>query len=205
MQRLDGLFDDGDALPRLLLLFDIDGFKAYNDTFGHSAGDGLLHRLGDRLSRSIAGRGTAYRLGGDEFCILVEGGSIDLEWVRAAAVASLRETGGRLPSRARAAAWSPPGKRLAALQLADRRFVPGRVPGSAISVGLFCSARTRRRARPHGGVADGLRARGGGRSPRADAKAVRAAAELRDIGKLATGATRKAGTARPGWELVRTR
>ena len=56
------------AAPSLLLLFDLDGFKAYNDTFGHLAGDELLARLGQRLSRAVEGCGHAYRLGGDEFC-----------------------------------------------------------------------------------------------------------------------------------------
>jgi len=54
----------------LLALFDLNGFKQYNDTFGHPAGDALLARLGTNLARFIAGRGGAYRLGGDEFCIL---------------------------------------------------------------------------------------------------------------------------------------
>ena len=54
--------------PSLLLLFDLDGFKAYNDTFGHLAGDALLSRLGSKLSQAVAGHGSAYRLGGDEFC-----------------------------------------------------------------------------------------------------------------------------------------
>ena len=40
--------------PSLLLLFDLDGFKDYNDTFGHLAGDALLARLGRKLQR---GRG----------------------------------------------------------------------------------------------------------------------------------------------------
>jgi len=56
--------------PLLLTLFDLDGFKHYNDTFGHLAGDQLLERLGARLSALMAGRGTAYRMGGDEFCAL---------------------------------------------------------------------------------------------------------------------------------------
>jgi diguanylate cyclase (GGDEF)-like protein len=50
-------------------LFDLDGFKFYNDSFGHPAGDLLLHRLGACLE-GAAGRGGAFRLGGDEFCIL---------------------------------------------------------------------------------------------------------------------------------------
>jgi diguanylate cyclase (GGDEF)-like protein len=51
-------------------LFDLDGFKSYNDTFGHPAGDELLKRLGAMLSLAVGAAGSAYRLGGDEFCIL---------------------------------------------------------------------------------------------------------------------------------------
>jgi diguanylate cyclase (GGDEF)-like protein/PAS domain S-box-containing protein len=50
-------------------IFDLDGFKAYNDVFGHPAGDTLLARLGRRLSDAMDGQGTAYRMGGDEFCV----------------------------------------------------------------------------------------------------------------------------------------
>jgi diguanylate cyclase (GGDEF)-like protein len=57
---------------RALLLLDLDGFKSYNDTYGHPAGDALLARLGHRLAGSVDGRGRGYRLGGDEFCALVE-------------------------------------------------------------------------------------------------------------------------------------
>jgi diguanylate cyclase (GGDEF)-like protein/PAS domain S-box-containing protein len=56
--------------PLFLLLFDLDGFKAYNDTFGHPAGDALLSRLGRRLQSAVKGRGVPYRMGGDEFCVL---------------------------------------------------------------------------------------------------------------------------------------
>ncbi|MBM3677570.1 MAG: diguanylate cyclase [Actinobacteria bacterium] len=54
----------------LLVTFDLDGFKNYNDTFGHPAGDTLLARMGAKLARVPAGSGGAYRLGGDEFCVL---------------------------------------------------------------------------------------------------------------------------------------
>ncbi len=71
------LFDDlgaalahANAAPRLLLLFDLNGFKAYNDAYGHPAGDALLQRLARRLGERAAPAGRAYRLGGDEFCVL---------------------------------------------------------------------------------------------------------------------------------------
>jgi two-component system cell cycle response regulator len=55
--------------PHLLAMFDLDGFKRYNDMFGHPAGDALLARLAENLARDAA-PGTSYRLGGDEFCVL---------------------------------------------------------------------------------------------------------------------------------------
>lgn len=65
----------GDSRTYLFATFDLDGFKAYNDTFGHPAGDALLHRLGNGLDASLGGRGRAYRLGGDEFCVLINSSS----------------------------------------------------------------------------------------------------------------------------------
>jgi diguanylate cyclase (GGDEF)-like protein len=56
--------------PVALIFFDLDGFKTYNDRFGHSQGDLLLARLGKRMAVA-ATEGGAYRLGGDEFCALV--------------------------------------------------------------------------------------------------------------------------------------
>jgi two-component system cell cycle response regulator len=56
--------------PYSLVFFDLDGFKDYNDAFGHPAGDALLRRLAPELANV---GGDAYRLGGDEFCLLVEG------------------------------------------------------------------------------------------------------------------------------------
>ena len=53
------------------MVFDLDGFKRYNDTFGHPAGDALLTRLGAKLAAVPGPDGCAYRLGGDEFCLIV--------------------------------------------------------------------------------------------------------------------------------------
>jgi two-component system, cell cycle response regulator len=61
----------------LFALFDLDGFKAYNDNFGHPAGDALLERLGASLVREVQDVGTAYRLGGDEFCVLADASAGD--------------------------------------------------------------------------------------------------------------------------------
>ena len=54
-----------------LSLFDLDGFKGYNDRHGHLAGDELLARVSARMRAAVAGAGRCYRLGGDEFCLLV--------------------------------------------------------------------------------------------------------------------------------------
>jgi diguanylate cyclase (GGDEF)-like protein len=68
---LDRCVDDAVDHPTLLMLFDMDGFKRYNDRFGHPAGDDLLSRLGGRLTTAVGDHGRAYRLGGDEFCVLL--------------------------------------------------------------------------------------------------------------------------------------
>jgi diguanylate cyclase (GGDEF)-like protein/putative nucleotidyltransferase with HDIG domain len=56
--------------PLALVILDLNGFKTYNDSFGHAAGDMLLARLASSLAAAIPGQGVAYRLGGDEFCVL---------------------------------------------------------------------------------------------------------------------------------------
>jgi diguanylate cyclase (GGDEF)-like protein len=67
------LAPDGAGRQVLLAMFDLDGFKGYNDTFGHLAGDLLLARLAGRLHAVALKSGArAYRLGGDEFCVLAD-------------------------------------------------------------------------------------------------------------------------------------
>jgi two-component system cell cycle response regulator len=59
--------------PALLTLFDLNGFKNYNDTFGHPAGDALLMRLGSALADAVVPfGGRTYRPGGDEFCVIAD-------------------------------------------------------------------------------------------------------------------------------------
>ncbi|MEA2385743.1 MAG: hypothetical protein QOH72_5714 [Solirubrobacteraceae bacterium] len=65
----DVLHPDG-GTPSALVLFDLNGFKGYNDVFGHPAGDALLARLGARLGAAVGPDARAYRMGGDEFCVL---------------------------------------------------------------------------------------------------------------------------------------
>ncbi len=70
MGDIERLLNEG--RPAALAIFDLDGFKEYNDRFGHPAGDALLVRLTAALHASVTGTGSAYRLGGDEFCVLAE-------------------------------------------------------------------------------------------------------------------------------------
>ncbi len=79
----------------VLLLLDLNGFKSYNDRFGHPAGDALLVRLGSRLRACVDGSGRVYRLGGDEFCALLPGRGEDVPGLVRTTVASLTESGER--------------------------------------------------------------------------------------------------------------
>jgi diguanylate cyclase (GGDEF)-like protein len=66
------------SAPLTAILLDLNGFKRYNDTFGHPAGDKMLGMLGKRLQAAVEPEATAYRIGGDEFLVLAEGGIVGL-------------------------------------------------------------------------------------------------------------------------------
>lgn len=55
-----------------LVLVDIDGFKAVNDTYGHPAGDALLQAISKRLNQHVRANDTVARLGGDEFALIFD-------------------------------------------------------------------------------------------------------------------------------------
>lgn len=78
--------------PYLFALFDLDGFKFYNDSFGHPAGDSLLRRLGANVAKAVS-EGCAFRLGGDEFCFLAPLRGRDAEGMVEVVRGALTETG----------------------------------------------------------------------------------------------------------------
>ena len=58
-------------LPFVLYYLDLDRFKPVNDTYGHLMGDRLLKEIAARLLRCIRSRDYAFRIGGDEFALIV--------------------------------------------------------------------------------------------------------------------------------------
>jgi diguanylate cyclase (GGDEF)-like protein len=116
--------------PRTLVFFDLNGFKRYNDTFGHAAGDALLVRLGGALRSAVGARGRAYRLGGDEFCLLLDGRVDRDDPLIASATAALTEQGDTFSVGAAHGLAIIPDEAAtttAALQLADQRMYAAKV------------------------------------------------------------------------------
>jgi diguanylate cyclase (GGDEF)-like protein len=78
--------------PVVLLLADLDGFKAVNDTLGHQAGDELLIEAAARLQTIVRHEDTVARLGGDEFAVLLRSvsGIVDARQVADRIIRELR-------------------------------------------------------------------------------------------------------------------
>ncbi len=69
-----------------LIVVDMDDFKTINDTFGHGAGDHILHHVGEILRAHVRDTDTVARMGGDEFAILMPGAPFELARYRASAL-----------------------------------------------------------------------------------------------------------------------
>ncbi|UUY04849.1 diguanylate cyclase [Svornostia abyssi] len=120
---LEGVVADG--APVTLAFFDLDGFKLYNDSFGHAAGDALLQRLGGRLTGAVGDAGRGYRLGGDEFCVLLDGDGAAVSDVLDACGQALREHGDVFAITASAGSVAIPAEAREAgdaLRIADQRM-----------------------------------------------------------------------------------
>jgi two-component system, cell cycle response regulator len=120
----------------LLAMFDLDGFKQYNDSFGHVAGDALLQRLSTRLALAAKPSGTAYRMGGDEFCILARCDPDAAEQLLDDAISALEDSGeGWHVGCSQGAVWIPSEAATdgQALKLADERMYANKTSRSSAS------------------------------------------------------------------------
>ena len=206
-----------DRSPYVLALFDLDGFKGYNDSFGHPAGDQLLARLGERLVAAVDGVGTAHRLGGDEFCVLSSTADQSAGAIAARASVALSDEGEGFRITASSGSVMLPEEAdttSKALRLADERLYrdKSRRPTSANSQMRDLLVKTLHEREPQlGEVLHGI----GqlvvslGRAARLDAEQLDVTAragELHDIGKMAIPdeVLRKPGPLSAGeWELMR--
>ena len=59
----------------ILVAMDLNGLKKTNDTYGHSVGDELIRRFSNVIEKIFDGIGECIRMGGDEFCVISEGGN----------------------------------------------------------------------------------------------------------------------------------
>jgi diguanylate cyclase (GGDEF)-like protein len=188
------LENGGPVERRTLGLYDLDGFKRYNDAYGHPAGDALLQRLSAELADVVAGHGQAYRLGGDEFCLLLEADGSDA--VLRAAAASLGARGDGFDvtaSYGRVALPEDAADSEEALHLADRRMYAAKEsrPSSAglQTRSVLLKVLSEREPDLHEHSSDVMAlARGVARRlglPVEERDIVARAAELHDIGKMA--------------------
>jgi two-component system cell cycle response regulator len=181
--------------PLVLVLFDLDGFKQYNDTFGHPAGDTLLVRLGGNLAAFLDGRGEAFRMGGDEFCALFETTGHPVEPMVLGAATALSEQGDGFTIGCSHGSITLPleaTEAVEALRIADQRMYAnkhaGRTSAGRQSKDVLLRALAERHpelgthAETVALAADTAEALG---LPADEVEQVRHASELHDVGKVA--------------------
>jgi GGDEF domain-containing protein len=99
--------------------------RRYNDTFGHPAGDAVLELLGGRLADAVTSCGSAYRMGGDEFCVVASVQEDAAEDVAILGASALTENGvgfSIVSSYGTALMPAEAGTASDALRLADQRM-----------------------------------------------------------------------------------
>jgi len=203
LEDLEAAFERAQAgTPETLVFFDLDGFKRYNDSFGHGAGDALLRRLGASLGAAVDGHGAAYRLGGDEFCALLAGTVASDAPPLQAARAALSEQGSGFSVTASCGVVCVPDDAdtvSEALNLADERMYldkaasgrSSRVRSQAalMQQGVLMQLFSEREPRLHDHVCDvGVLAMAVGKQFELNSEQLdelRRGAELHDVGKLA--------------------
>ena len=87
LDALTGLLNQNSYLNRtiemrrsgVLVVFDVDDFKQINDRYGHLQGDVCLAEIADCIKKAYAHCGYCYRIGGDEFCVLMPNGAREAE------------------------------------------------------------------------------------------------------------------------------
>ena len=133
LDALTGLLNQNSYLNRtmelhgksgVLVVFDVDDFKQVNDRYGHVQGDACLAEIADCIRRAYASCGYCYRIGGDEFCVLLKNAEQEAacaqEFVRLMEVR--RETVGFLPGVSFGAAPFSGEDIAAAKECADHRM-----------------------------------------------------------------------------------
>ena len=68
--KILSLYDQG-QMPFALIIADIDRFKSFNDTYGHSTGDAVIRKVAQRLKTSFRSTDYIFRIGGDEFAVIM--------------------------------------------------------------------------------------------------------------------------------------
>jgi two-component system cell cycle response regulator len=189
---LDRLFGQSHG-HATLVFFDLNGFKRYNDVYGHGVGDVLLARVGAALAGAVGHAGSAYRLGGDEFCALLNGRHAADSALVANAAAALNEHGGGFDvTTALGVAVIPDeaGSSDAALGLADERMYADkartqRAPIRDVLMQLLteCTPELGEHSNDVTAIVEAVAARFGLETT--DLDETLRAAELHDVGKLA--------------------
>jgi diguanylate cyclase (GGDEF)-like protein len=191
--ELERRLSEDEVEPVVLALFDLDGFKAYNDVFGHPAGDLLLGRLGTRLA-ATGGPGEAFRMGGDEFCVLCPADGASSRVGRAQLALSEAGEGFEVSASTGTVALPDEARTVTdALAIADRRMYAhkrgDRRSASSQSKDVLLRAVHERSPNLglHGGEVADLAEQTARRLglELEEVRAVRQGAELHDIGKLA--------------------